>query len=68
MLAEIAKMENLNHPNLMPLIGVCIDEVHGMSIVMPFMPNGSLLGYLKRERGNLYLSKRAKEDVVSDAS
>lgn len=68
MLAEIAKMENLNHPNLMPLIGVCIDEDHRMCIVMPFMPNGSLLGYLKRERDNLYLNKKAKEDVVSGAS
>ena len=64
-LAEIAKMENLSHPNVMPLIGVCIDELHGMSIVMPFMANGSLLAYLKRERGQLYLGKKAKEDVVS---
>ena len=65
MLAEIAKMGNLNHPNVMPLIGVCIDEEHGMSIVMPFMANGSLLAYLKRERHTLYLGKKAKEDVVS---
>ena len=65
MLAEIAKMGNLSHPNVMPLIGVCIDEEHGMSIVMPFMANGSLLAYLKSERGHLYLSKKAKEDIVS---
>ena len=65
MLAEIAKMENLNHPNVMPLIGVCIDAEHGMSIVMPFMANGSLLGYLKRERNSLCLGKKPKEDVVS---
>ena len=65
MLAEIVKMENLNHPNVMPLIGVCIDEEHGMSIVMPFMANGSLLMYLKRERDCLCLGKRVKEDAVS---
>ena len=65
MLSEIAKMEDLHHPNLMPLIGVCIDVDHGMSIVMPFMANGSLLGYLKRERDHFYLDKRATEDLVS---
>ena len=65
MLAEIGKMENLNHPNLMPLLGVCIDAEHGMSIIMPFMANGSLLGYLKRERESLYLDHKAIEDDVS---
>ena len=65
MLSEVAKMEDLHHPNLMPLIGVCISVDHGMSIVIPYMANGSLLGFLKRERDQFYLDKRAAEDHVS---
>lgn len=61
-------MENLHHPNLMALIGVCIDADRGMSIVMPFMINGSLHSYLKRERDRLYLGEKAREDTVSSFS
>lgn len=68
MIAEINKMENLKHPNVMSLIGVCLDSSSGMykmSIVMPFMANGSLLGYLKKHRANLYLKNNANLRNVS---
>lgn len=68
MLAEIAKMEDLRHPNIMSLIGVHLDMRTGLSIVMPFMANGNLLEYLKRERDALYLDDSANVDTVSHLS
>ena len=57
-------MKDLHHPNVMSLIGVCLDAGPGVSIVMPFMANGSLLDYLKRERNNLYIKDDAELDMV----
>ena len=65
MLAEIAKMEDLRHPNVMSLIGVHLDMRSGLSIVMPFMTNGNLLEYLKRERSSIYLDDSVAVDTVS---
>ena len=56
MVAEVVKMKDFQHLNVMSLIGVCLDAGPGVSIVMPFMANGSLLDYLKKERDTLYLS------------
>ena len=56
---EIIKMSRFNHPNVMPLIGVCLapsehgNSSVGPSIVMPFMAKGSLLDYLRKEASNL---------------
>ena len=57
MVAEVVKMKDFQHSNVMSLIGVCLDAGPGVSIVMPFMANGSLLDYLKKERDTLYLSE-----------
>ena len=57
-------MKDFQHPNVMSLIGVCLDAEPGVSIVMPFMANGSLLDYLKRERKNLYIKDDAELDMV----
>ena len=65
-IAEINKMKNLHHPNVMPLIGVCLDASKGISIVMPFMANGNLLDYLKKERANLYLKSNVDLSTVSN--
>ena len=46
-------MHTFSHPNVMPLIGVCLDTGGGPAVVMPFMGNGSVLHYLKNERGKL---------------
>ena len=65
MLAEITKMKDLNHPNVMSLIGVCFDAGPGVSIVMPFMANGSLLDYLKKERDKICVSDTSELEDVS---
>ena len=58
-------MKDFHHPNVMTLIGVCLDAGPGVSIVMPFMVNGSLLEYLKKERDNLYLTETDEIDEVT---
>ena len=65
MLAEITKMKDLHHPNVMSLIGVCLDAGPGVAIVMPFMANGSLLDYLKKEREKIYLPDTSELEDVS---
>ena len=64
MVSEITKMQEFHHPHVMPLIGVCLDAGSSVSIVMPYMTNGSLLDYLKKERGNLDLTVREDSDKV----
>jgi len=50
---EILKMKHFDHPNVMTLIGVCVSVGGGPGIVMPFMENGSLLNYLRRDKKNI---------------
>ena len=60
---ESLKMSNFNHPNVMKLIGVCIDR-DTPYIVMPYMTNGSLLSYLRNNREDLTTSDEDEDDVV----
>ena len=46
-------MHTLSHPNVMSLTGVCLDSSGGPAVVMPYMDKGSVLQYLKKERGKL---------------
>ena len=62
MVSEITKMQEFHHPHVMPLIGVCLDAGPGVSMVMPYMTNGSLQDYLKKERSNLELAEEEEED------
>ena len=43
-------MKDLNHPNILRLIGICIDGGPAPFIITPFMENGSLLSYLRKNR------------------
>ena len=59
-------MYNFDHPNVLKLLGVCMDGGPAPFIVMPFMANGSLNEYLKKERENLLLDPESTtpENVV----
>ncbi|GFQ01924.1 wall-associated receptor kinase-like 14 [Phtheirospermum japonicum] len=49
---EIKLLSSVSHPNLVRLLGCCID--HGEQIlVYEFMPNGTLSQHLQRERGSV---------------
>ncbi|XP_064398663.1 hepatocyte growth factor receptor-like [Halichondria panicea] len=64
MVCEVNKMQDFDHPHVMSLIGVCLDAGPGIAIVMPYMANGSLIGYLKRERSSLELDDDCEVDQI----
>ena len=61
---ESLKMSRFKHPHVMGLIGVCLDAGPAPYIVMPYMANGCLLDYLKRERKNIVLTEIVDDDKV----
>ena len=61
---EVLKMQYFKHPNVMSLIGVCENVCGGPAVVMPFMANGSVLDYLRRERKSLVLDAEEEKSVV----
>ena len=56
MLKECSRMSAFDHINVLTLIGVCLDGGPAPYIIMPFMANGSLLAYLKKNRSSLVIS------------
>ena len=68
MMNEILKMQFFDHPRVMCLVGVCFDAGPGVSIIMPYMANGSILGYLKKDRDNLVLKKGANPNTVTSCT
>ena len=50
--AESAIMKTFHHPNVLPLLGVCVDydDEDILKIVIPFMANGDLRTFLKDSR------------------
>ncbi len=62
-------MYKFDHPHVLKLSGVCMDGGPAPYIIMPFMANGSLSSYLKKERANLLAILDPKttepDDVVS---
>ena len=56
-------MVKFDHPNVLKLIGVCLDGGPAPFIIMPFMANGSLLTYLKKNRQELVFSQDSKDNV-----
>ena len=65
MVNEITKMQEFSHSHVLSLIGVCVDAGPGVSMIMPFMTNGSLLEYLKRERKILEINANEPPDKVN---
>ena len=61
---ESEKMRKFNHPNVLNLIGVCIEEGDTPYIVMPYMAKGSLLAYLRKGRPHLTIAGEAGADLV----
>ena len=67
LLRECDKMKDFDHPNVLMLIGVCLDGGPAPYIIMPFMTNGSLLSHLKENRSSLVKEPDTTDfdDVVS---
>ena len=58
-------MKELSHPNVMNLMGVCIDAGPTPYIVLPYMANGDLLSYIRKQRNSLLVSSGDDIDKVS---
>ena len=49
-------MKKLNHPNVLPVLGLCLGNNHHSGLpfmVLPFMDNGDLKSYLKKKRKSI---------------
>ena len=69
MLKECSRMSSFDHVNVLTLKGVCLDGGPAPYIIMPFMANGSLLAYLKKNRKKLVISiasENADDEDVSE--
>ena len=66
MLKECSRMSSFDHVNVLTLIGVYLDGGPALYIIMPFMANGSLLAYLKKNRKSLVIS--SEDADVEDVS
>ena len=62
---ESLKMSRFRHAHVMGLYGVCLDADSTPFIIMPYMANGSLLQYLKRERDNIVILEDNDPDDVN---
>ena len=57
-------MHKFDHPNVLSMIGLCLDAGPSPYIVLPFMENGSLLSYVKKNKSDLCTSNDAQEEQV----
>ena len=55
-------MSEFNHVHVLTLKGVCLDGGPSPYIIMPFMANGSLLAYLRKNRKSLVISHETADD------
>ena len=65
MTEEILKTKHFDHPNVMTLIGACVSVGGGPAIVMPFIENGSLLNYIRRDKKNITIKDDQDQETVS---
>ena len=65
LLKESIKMKEMSHPNVMNLLGVCLDAGPGPYLVLPYMANGDLLSYLRKNRNSLLLKDNDNVDEVT---
>ena len=64
LLKEVTLMLTFSHPNVMPLIGLCLDQETPL-IIMPFMSKGNLLQYVREHRVSLYLTESSDIEQVA---
>ena len=56
-------MLSFEHPNVMSLVGVCLDGDMPL-LIMPFMPNGNILEYVRCHKQELLLTSTATDEEV----
>ena len=68
MMEEIVIMQQFNHRNVIRLLGVVVEGLSGPSIVMPFMANGNLSSFLRKNRDSTLLPASADEETVRETT
>ena len=61
---EVATMLSFEHPNVMSLVGVCIEEEIPL-LIMPFMSNGCVLEFVKHHKEELLCINATAPQVES---
>ena len=56
-------MLSFEHPNVMSLLGVCLDGEMPL-LIMPFMSNGSILEYVRHHKEELLLTSTTTDEEV----
>ena len=65
LIKEIAKMVHFNHPNVMTLTGVVLDDRGAPLLVMPYMAKGTLLTYVRDNKTQFLCENEEEPDKVS---
>ena len=68
LMEESLQMKLFQHPNVMNLLGVCLDAGPAPYLILPYMANGNLLSYLKNNRDSFILTENCamNTEVVID--
>ena len=66
LIRESVLMFKFDHPNIISLIGLCLDAGPSPYIILPFMENGSLLSYVKKNRAILRTNIDTEDEIVSE--
>ena len=64
---EILKMVHFDHPNVMSLIGVCIDGASPV-LIMPYMAKGNVLEYVRCHKNELSFASNSESPKVCNNS
>ena len=59
-------MKSLHHQHVMTLKGVCLDGGPAPYVILPYMANGSLLSYIRKEQSNLVIIEEADIKANND--
>ena len=62
---EIAKMVNFKHRNVMSLTGVILGDEGAPLLIMPYMSEGTVLGYVRYHKNELLLDSAAEHEKVT---
>ena len=49
-LKEGVIMKNFNHPHVLRLLGVCVNDQENPMVILPYMANGDLRSYVKDKK------------------
>lgn len=68
LLKECIKMKNFHHKHVMTLIGVCLDGGPEPYLILPYMANGNLVSYLRKEQCSVVVMKDTNKNDSEELS